>query len=146
MNQPLSDAGIPLLTEVISPAATPRETATESAGWADPIAVVPAPPAYSVTAGSAQDGLIASDAVPRDSSDTVKWDAIEREVRERVTGSLKLKIDAVIEQRTKEVLADLLQIAVDSITNEIRAGLHQAVADTVSETVTAEISLAKTKI
>ena len=146
MNHPMSDAGIPLLTEVITPAVPPpvvqQADATElprldrmpDATDASPATVDPeSPPPASAAVDGKPDGPI----------DFENWERLERQIRERITARLHAKIDAVVEQRMEEALADLLQIAVESLTSEVRQSLHQAISDTVSQAVAAEISLMK---
>lgn len=147
MNHPLSDAGIPLLTEIIAPASpsvlTPQADANEVPQsnqileTTEALHTVPDPGRSHLPASPVIDGKSGS---PTDFPD---WDRLEREIRERITTRLHAKIDMVVEQRMEESLADLMQIAVESITSEVRQSLRQAISDTVSQAVTAEIALLK---
>lgn len=147
MKHSMSDAGIPLLTEVIAPAAPlspirqPEGHESLVPGRESAATDAPSPPvdveAFGVSASPVLDEKPGELIAPPD------WDKLEREIRERITARLREKIDTVVEQRMEETLADLLQIAVESITSEIRQSLHQAISDTVSQAVAAEISLLK---
>lgn len=130
MSSSASDAGIPLLTEII-PGADSDE-----------------PPELPL-ADILEDQDAAAIHQPADTAvlasrlDSEEWARLEREIRERIVQQLRGKIDRIIEQRIRENLSDMLQIAVDSIALELRSGLHQDLADTVSDVVAAELASAR---
>lgn len=120
MNNPNRESGIPVLTEVIAPpqpAPAPQPSATE-----------PKAPAAEPQQRAAIEW------------DDELWTRMEREVRERVLHQVLERIDFVLEQRVRDSLADVLQIAVENLANEIRSGLHHTVKEVVTRAVTQEIS------
>ena len=121
MSNHLQDAGIPVLTEIIStPAAAPkpampvqREAATAATAVKAPVA-----PAW----------------------DEHEWNRMEREIRERVLYQVLERVDFMLEQRVRDSLADALQIAVERLASDIKAGLQHAIKDTVTQAVRQEIA------
>lgn len=127
---PSLDAGIPVLTEIITnvpaddlPAQVVPEAAVPAA---DPI-----PTEEAVTDAPAMTDM---------GSDRERWEQLERDVRERVLRQVLDRIDFVLEQRVRDSLADVLQTAVESLANEIKGGLHHAIKDVVTRAVTQEIT------
>lgn len=125
------DAGIPVLTEIIPAPANAEADAGAGAGTTEEPAIPP------VT-------LAADFAVPArrfpDNWDEAEWEKLERQVRERVLGQVLDRIDAVLEQRVRDSLADVLQVAVARLANEIREGLHHSIKDAVTRAVSQEIA------
>ena len=123
-----SDAGIPLLTEVI-PGPAPADAARTAPAQA---AIVPL-----------EDSLALGE--PRSAGvwDEAEWDRLEREIRERVLLQLLERIDVVLVQRVRDSLADALQTAVEGLATDIRAGLYNSVRDAVSGAVSQEIAKLK---
>lgn len=119
MNNPNRESGIPVLTEVIAPSQP---------------APAPQPPEPQQTVPAAEPQQRAA------AWDDEAWTRLEREVRERVLHQVLERIDFVLEQRVRDSLADVLQIAVENLANEIRGGLHHTVKDVVTRAVTQEIS------
>jgi hypothetical protein len=68
----------------------------------------------------------------------------EHEICERVLQQLLDRIDFVLEQRVRDNLADVLQIAVDHLAADIRQGLQRSLADVIARAVTQEISRLQT--
>jgi len=130
-SNPMMDAGIPVLTEIIpSPPA------------ADPPEEKPAPLAAALTA---QEDLVEDEPDMLDISaalaqDEEQWDRLEREVRERVLHQVLERIDFVMEQRVRDSLADVLQTAIEKLTSDIRNGLHHSIRDVVTRAVAQEIT------
>lgn len=135
-NSPL-DAGIPVLTEII-PAPAVDETAV-----ADIPASVPAPPDATVPASPSAD-LASPVRRSTDDWDEAEWEKLERQVAERVLGQILNRVDAVLEQRVRDSLADVLQVAVDRLANEIRDGLHHSIKNAVERAVAQEIAILQT--
>jgi hypothetical protein len=118
MTNPL-DAGIPVLTEIIE---APHQA--QSAPIPAPAAeIVPRPPA-------------ASASTPWDEA---LWQEAEHDMRERVLHQVMQGIDRALEQRVRDSLADVLQVAVERLALEIRQGLHHSVKELVSQAVAEEI-------
>jgi hypothetical protein len=118
------DAGIPLLTEVIEAPAAGTETEAT---------LEPAAPAL--------------DDVPELTSVMLSEDELRRfehDICERVLQQLLDRIDFVLEQRVRDNLADVLQVAVDHLAADIRQGLQRSLADVIARAVTQEISRLQT--
>lgn len=126
MNKPPVDAGIPLLTEIISPA--PAAPAPASA----PLS---APSATQLLAGSTS---LAERAAQEWDEET--WNRMEQELRERILQQVLKRVDFVLEQRVRDSLADVLQLAVSGLAAEIQEGLHATVKDVVIRAVAQEIT------
>jgi hypothetical protein len=125
MNNPTLDAGIPVLTEVIpapQPASAPEKK--EAAPLPEPAIKEDAP-------------ALRKPAAPE--WDDEQWERLEREVRERILHQVLERIDFVLEQRVRDSLADVLQIAVEGLAEEIKGGLHHTIKDVVSRAVAQEI-------
>ncbi|RZI41372.1 hypothetical protein EGT07_20025 [Herbaspirillum sp. HC18] len=120
-----SDAGIPLLTEII-----PGPPSAEVA----PPAVAPA----SVVAVT--NDLAGIEKRSTAIWDEAEWDKLEREVRERVLLQVLERVDFVLEQRVRDSLADVLQTAVTALADEIRSGLQNSMREVVTRAVTQELS------
>lgn len=129
MNNPASDAGIPLLTEVI-----PHHQSAPASGAApEPANLVPA---------SSKNG---SPEVRRISEwDEEQWRRMESEIRERILYQLLERVDAMLEQRVRDSLADVLQLAVSNLADEIRSGLRHTLKEVVTRAVSQEITRLKT--
>jgi hypothetical protein len=124
------DASIPILTEVIGPAAD--GTATEAAPRpADPLEQ------YSVDAFEAEVLLHWTDE---------DWYRLERKIRERIVRQILGQIDSILEQQVRDQLADVLQVAVEGLATDIKRGLHQSLEQVITQAVAQEIArLQKTK-
>jgi hypothetical protein len=68
----------------------------------------------------------------------------EHDICERVLQQLLDRIDFVLEQRVRDNLADVLQVAVDHLAADIRQGLQRSLADVIARAVTQEISRLQT--
>ena len=121
-----SDAGIPLLTEII-PGPAPTERAT-----------TPQPAIVTL-----EQDLSLRDARAGGLWDEAEWDRLEREVRERVLLQLLERVDVVLVQKVRDSLADALQTAVDGLATDIRAGLYNSMRDAVNGAVSQEIAKLK---
>ena len=128
MSSTTSDAGIPLLTEVIpgpAPADTKRAVAPQAA------------------VDTVKDDISNMEARTATMLDEEAWDRLEREIRERVLYQIIERIDFVLEQRVRDSLADVLQTAVEGLAAEIKGGLHVSMRDVVTRAVTHEITKMK---
>ncbi|MDO8299072.1 hypothetical protein [Lacisediminimonas sp.] len=129
MSSPSSDAGIPVLTEVID--LEPEQTA--------PVAQAPAAPAGSTTPASpATVEELEARAVATMGSDD--WNRLERALRERILRQLLARVDNTLEQRVRDSLADVLQGAVSTLALDIRSGLHQSLEDMIVRAVAQELT------
>jgi hypothetical protein len=139
MNSSSRDAGIPMLTEIISPAATNTFPDTDVA---PPFEVEPQPPEQAAHPPASQEPqdhqAFEEQAIARLSNE--EWHHLERRIHERILGQILASIDAMLEQRIRDSLADVLQIALEGLTEQIRAGLHNSLDDIISCAVSQEIT------
>ena len=126
MSKPSSDPGIPLLTEVIAAPAVP----TPEAPPADP-------PVLAQALESSPEALEAQAVATWNEE---QWARLERRIRERILRQMLARTDALLEQRIRDTLADVLQTAVETLANEIRGSLHQGLEDIVTRAVSQEIA------
>lgn len=110
------DAGIPVLTEIIDAPVLDEN---------------PQPASLRVATA------------PASAADLERWEHLERELRERVLQQVLKQIDAALEQRVRDSLADVLQIAVENLAGEIRDGLRRTVKEVVTQAVRQEIATAR---
>lgn len=130
MSKPSSDAGIPLLTEVIAAPAVPVPDAPPADPPALAQALEPSPEALEAQAVA--------------SWSEEQWSRLERKIRERILRQILARTDALLEQRVRDTLADVLQTAVETLANEIRGSLHQGLEDIVTRAVSQEIARLQT--
>lgn len=128
MNKSNIDAGIPLLTEVIA-APEGNRAVDLAARPASPTA--PPAPKTEVPAPAERkiDGWV-----------DAEWTRLERQISERVLQQMMGRIDFVLEQRVRDSLADVLQVAVTGLASEIRVGLQQTLEDVITRAVSQEIN------
>jgi hypothetical protein len=142
MTSPSFDNGIPELTEVIVADATPDATLT-------------APNVSPSITGKATANAAAPAPLQRSGDQTTKapaladwpeeeWRRLETEVRERIARQVLGRIDFVLEQRVRDSLADVLQVAVEGLANEIKQGLQTTLEDVITRAVSQEIARLKT--
>jgi hypothetical protein len=130
-NNPL-DAGIPVLTEIIPAPALDDAEAASLTSVADTPASVAAPAAADYPVPVQQTAP---------AWDEAEWDKLERQVRERVLGQLLERVDVILEQRVRDSLADVLQVAVARLADDIRDGLHHSLRNAVERAVAQEIAI-----
>jgi hypothetical protein len=121
-----ADAGIPILTEVISVPGQASRPEGKPASAASPAPVI-----------AVKD--VTSEGIPATLNEA-QLQRLETEIRERVLLQILERIDFVLEQRVRDSLADVLQTAVEGLACEIRDGLHHSVKDVVTRAVTQEIA------
>ncbi len=132
MNNNAGDNGIPLLTEILELVPTedqPPSFLTDLAvptlqfdrrkAPSNPLFV--APPADPVLSAHAREKLVS-------------------ELGERITRQVLSRIDFVLEQRVRDSLSDVLQIAVEGLALQIKHGLHQTVEEVITRAVAQELS------
>jgi hypothetical protein len=109
------DASIPVLTEVV------RETPA------------PAPAAPAQVPDAAPEPVVSGQ------PDEHEWDALGQRLCEQITARLQAPIDALLQQRLREGMADVLQHVMAGLTDEIRASLAPAIEQIVREAVAQEL-------
>jgi hypothetical protein len=123
MNPTSRDAGIPILTEVIAPAA---------AGSIPAMASPTSPPVPPADPDDLEAAAIAG-------WGSEEWNRLERHIRERILRQVLERIDGVLEQHVRDSLADVLQTAVEGLAADIQRGLHQNLEEVISRAVSQEI-------
>jgi len=127
MSSSTSDAGIPLLTEII-PGPAPAESRHPTSPVQPELATEDLPRRETRSAAILEEE---------------EWDRLEREIREKVLHQIIERIDFVLEQRVRDSLADVLQTAVEGLAADIKSGLQVSVRDVVTRAVTHEITKLK---
>lgn len=69
-----------------------------------------------------------------------EWARMERRIRERILGQLLARTDAMLEERIRTGISNMLQDAVDDLAAALRHNLHKTLDDVVSRAVAQEIS------
>ncbi len=128
MSTTTSDVGIPLLTEII-----PGPSTDDIRRAPDDTAMVE----------QATEGLASIEVRATAVLEEEEWQRLESEIRERVLYEVLERIDVVLEQRVRDSLADVLQIAVEGLATEIKGGLQVSIRDVVTRAVTQEITKLK---
>lgn len=131
------DSGIPVLTVPLqAPAVAPPRPrpAPPAAQPATPIAV---PPGQQRAATNLNEG--GADAMlARLTAD--EMEQLQHKLSERILRQLQGRIDFVLEQRVRDSLADVLQLAMGGLTNDIKRGLQQTLEEVVGRAVAQEIA------
>jgi hypothetical protein len=131
MNPSSRDAGIPVLTEIISPPAADNASAKTS---------VPTPAAEPDRQFSPE----AFEAEVMSHWNDEEWYRLERKIRERILRQVLGRIDAVLEQHVRDHLADVLQTAVQGLATDIKSGLHHSLEQVIARAVSQEITRLQT--
>lgn len=126
MNSSTRDAGIPVLTEVIS---APVESSTAPAAPVAPSTMMPPKVPAATLSESRTAGLSSED-----------WNQLEQQIRERILRQITDRIDALLEQRLRDGMTNLVQNLVQNLTKEIKTSLHLTIGDVVTRAVAQEIS------
>ncbi|HSY29933.1 MAG TPA: hypothetical protein VK832_20650 [Burkholderiaceae bacterium] len=126
MSKSALDAGIPVLTEVIKVAAEPaaKTTPVRAAELRQQPEVVDVPTI---------DGWL-----------NEEWNRLERKIGGRILHQVMERLEADIEDRVRDVLADVLQVAVETLANDIKQNLQGTLREVISQAVKAEISRMQT--
>jgi hypothetical protein len=69
-----------------------------------------------------------------------QWNRMELALRERILNQILLRVDAVLDARVRDALADVLQASVTRMADDLRASLKVSLADTIERAVQQEIS------
>lgn len=125
------DAGIPVLTEIISTPEAEKEPARTSA----PIRSADPDEPYNPNAFEAE--------VLSHWNDE-EWYRLERKIRERILRQILGRIDALLEQHVRDHLAEVLQTAVQGLATDIKSGLQQSLERAVARAVSQEITRLQT--
>ena len=157
MSQEPADDGIPLLTDVVTPAeAAIAVTASAPAAAASVSAaslqntrqlyqlVQPGWSAPGANAQSAADGILIEElnagAVTGGGGDEVWLEELTHRVQSRVLAGLTARIDPLVEQRLRESLTDLLEQVLAGMTAELKVTARNIVRDAVAQAVAAELA------
>jgi len=158
MNKPPQDYGIPMLTEVLETPAPAIE-----ADDIPELTQVAQPAPYSAHAFTSETVAHAAakrfsshaasteiaDALADQSADTLSpaqdedWALLQEQITERVLAKIMQRIDAQLELRVRDNLADVLQLAVHRLSEEIRTGLQHTLEDVIDDAVKHEINQAR---
>lgn len=125
MNNFPSDQGIPMLTEVI-PVQRPEPAPFVAPAPADD--PLPVAGSHDLPAGKPA------------AMDDRQWQQLETDLREVVLEQLLGRVETMLEQRVRDTLADVLQIAVSNLADEIRGGLRDALTDMVEQAIADELA------
>jgi hypothetical protein len=69
-----------------------------------------------------------------------EWGRMERRIRERILGQLMARTDAMLDERIRTGISNMLQDAIDDLAAALRHNLHKTLDDVVSRAVAQEIS------
>jgi hypothetical protein len=120
------DAGIPILTEVIEINAS----AAESLARPVPLRVAPVQDHHpEVVDVPTIDGWLNDE-----------WNRLERKIGGRILGQVMDRLESDIENRVRDALADVLQLAVEGLANDIKQNLQTALRDIIAKAVKEEIT------
>ena len=148
------DNGIPLLTEVIAPLETVAQPVAPAAANAPPVPpVARLEAARDAAPNAALD--VTSDAVPDAAPVPVATPPVhielpandqraadrklEHDITGRVLQQMLIGVDAMLEPRIRDSLADILQSASASLVADIRHGLQQTLGEMISTAVALEL-------
>lgn len=162
MSNSAADGGIPLLTEILlvpshtmevtAPAAVPNlEVAPLPVAPALPVDIamqsarreaehpMPAEPAFAPESRS-----LPLPPLPQALLSAQDWEQLEADITGRISRQVLSRIDFVLEQRVRDSLSDVLQIAVEGLAQQIQHGLHQTLEDVIARAVAQEIARLQT--
>jgi len=127
----VTDANIPVLTEIIEPVSEPVTPASIAIPDDIPVLNIPLKTESETVPVESPAGL---SVVPE-----LDWEAMELTVREAVLKQVLTRVDFVLEHRVRDGLADVLQTAVDKLADEIRTGLANSLNELVTRSVQQEL-------
>ena len=126
------DAGIPVLTEVID--ATP-ERVQQAAPKTTPVRIPEAPVVTEVVDMADVVDVPAIDGWLND-----EWNRLERKIGGRILSQVMERLEADIENRVRDALADVLQMALATMTHDIKENLQTSLHRVITDAVKEEIS------
>jgi hypothetical protein len=125
MSKSKLDAGIPVLTEVLEvPSASIETPARPVRLHTAPVHEIP-----DVVDVPTIDGWLNDE-----------WNRLERKIGGRILNQVMERLESDIENRVRDALADVLQIAVEGLANDIKQNLQTALKDLIAKAVKEEIS------
>lgn len=132
------EAGIPVLTVPLQAAPVAPPVRPRSVSPVTPAATpIAAPPAMQRTAAEMVEGGVDA-MLARLSPD--EMEQLQHKLSERILRQLQGRIDFVLEQRVRDSLADVLQLAMGGLTNDIKRGLQHTLEEVVGRAVAQEIA------
>lgn len=69
-----------------------------------------------------------------------EWEALQRQLSERILQQLQSRVDFVLEQRIRDSMEEVLSHALRGLTDEIRSGLHDTLSRIVTRAVAQELT------
>lgn len=135
MNNTAADNGIPLLTEILE-VSIPDNNPTDL--LLDDQAPLPALETAVMPAESAIAPDLSNPAAAHFSAHD--WERMEAEISDRISRQVLGRIDFVLEQRVRDSLSDVLQVAVEGLALEIKRGLHHTLEEVIARAVAQEIA------
>ncbi|MFI4939500.1 MAG: hypothetical protein ACHP7O_04030 [Burkholderiales bacterium] len=120
MSNSAFDAGIPVLTEIIHAAELDAASVSQNRE-------------------ERQEHLEAADAAPIDGWLNEEWNRLERKIGGRILDQVMVRLEADIEERIRDALADILQTTADSLAADIRQTLQHTLHEVIFQAVRDEI-------
>jgi len=131
MSKSKLDAGIPILTEVLEVPSANAEALIK------PVRLHTAP---GLGTHGAHEPLDVVDVPTIDGWLNEEWNRLERKIGGRILHQVMERLEADIESRVRDALADVLQIAVEGLASDIKQNLQTALNDLIAKAVKEEIS------
>ena len=129
MSKSALDAGIPVLTEVIDIPATNPDAAPPPA---------PSPATLRATVQEVTPTVV--DVPTIDGWLNEEWNRLERKIGGRILHQVMERLESDIEDRVRDALADVLQMAVETLASDIKQNLQATLHDVITQAVREEIS------
>jgi hypothetical protein len=129
MSNSALDAGIPVLTEIID--VPHAEAAVE-------------PPLWLTEPTEAQPHKDTVDVSDVDGWLNAEWDRLERKIGGRILHEVMARLETDIEQRVRDALAEVLQVAVTDLAADIKHNLQATLQEAISQAVKQEVSRMQT--
>lgn len=132
------EAGIPVLTVPLPAAAVPSPVRPRPASPQTTVAAAPVTPQPGIQRPAepvegAVDAMLAR-------LSPEEMEQLQHKLSERILRQLQSRIDFVLEQRVRDSLADVLQLAMGGLTNDIKRGLQHTLEEVVGRAVSQEIA------
>lgn len=129
---------LPLKPAAATAAPAPETPAPSPTLAFPPPPVAPSTPTPPPSPAAAEPPIPAPPQAPALSEE--EWARMERRIRERILGQLLARTDAMLEERIRTGISNMLQDAVDDLAAALRHNLHKTLDDVVSRAVAQEIS------
>ncbi|HXA46786.1 MAG TPA: hypothetical protein VNW52_04085 [Burkholderiaceae bacterium] len=134
MSKSKLDAGIPVLTEVIDASLVSTEPVSK------PVRLHTAPVREVHEMHAVHELADVVDVPTIDGWLNEEWNRLERKIGGRILHQVMDRLESDIENRVRDALADVLQIAVEGLANDIKQNLQVALKDLIAKAVKEEIS------